>query len=251
MFQSSELSEALSRPKGRLRIGSTESDVEDSEVELAAEFLRQRGIKVPETTQAAIIALANNEGLGTGHKTEILDEVPPSPTGMRLDLSVALDAFKLPVGVLHTRLAISPEMSRAVKVLAESSVSPDSVFCAAKLLLKEGAAQGLVSQADVIARAGKYGWAQGNVYQATAIEGQLPPTTVFETLDLVVPEDVLKLPEGMLFVQLIFGMVTRAPVRSKAALAAAVTLIENGDALELLTQAGAITRAEKYRSTTP
>jgi hypothetical protein len=61
--------------------------------------------------------------------------------------------------------ALELTQGRLVMDVFEVSFSPENVLTAAALLIEKEDNANLVSQAGVIARAGKHGWGMGDVYR--------------------------------------------------------------------------------------
>ena len=146
--------------------------------------------------------------------------------------------------VLNAEDALSlPQGELAVHCI-QTSISPESVYKAAQLLIDKGDSSNLQSQADVIVRAGTHGYGAGDAYDIISHRDTEPSNADEQILNLAAAEDVLKLQRGRLAVHA--GILIEASFSDTEAVSAAQTLIEHEDAANLLSQAQAIARAGKH-----
>jgi hypothetical protein len=149
-------------------------------------------------------------------------------------LRTSQQALRLPPGILRTNVG---------GCLFEVGFNQQQVVAAADILIKKQDTRGVKSQAEVIARAGKHGWGEGDVYSATG-GGEVASADTIAIRDLVDPEDVLNLQKGRLRTT-VGGMGLEIGFEDKQVLDAARYLIGQGDTRGLVSQASVIARAGK------
>jgi hypothetical protein len=107
-------------------------------------------------SQAEVIARAGKHGWGAGdvYLASGEGEIASADKITTINLAQAEDGLKLEEGRLCVNMGLNIEVS----------FGEGEVLTAAQLLIEKDDAKNLATQAGIIARAGKHGWGQGDIY---------------------------------------------------------------------------------------